>query len=69
MENYIIRKIEKLDNQQVAQLIRFVFDELEFQTGTAYEEDPLFRSYVWKRDTINQDLFMLWKSNVKLSGL
>ena len=49
MENYNIRKIEKQDNQQVAQLIRFVFDELEIpKVGTAYEDpylDLMFEEY------------------------
>jgi putative acetyltransferase len=39
MENWIIRKIQKEDNQQVAQLIRNVFDELNIpKVGTAYED-------------------------------
>ena len=39
MENWIIRKIEKKDNQVVAQLIRAVFDELNIpKVGTAYAD-------------------------------
>ena len=49
MENWSIRKIEKQDNQGVAQLIRSVFDELNIpKTGTAYEDpylDLMFEEY------------------------
>lgn len=49
MENYTIRKIEKRDNQAVAQLIRSVFDELNIpKVGTAYEDpylDLMFEEY------------------------
>lgn len=49
MENWIIRKIEKRDNQSVAQLIRAVFDELNIpKVGTAYEDpylDLMFEEY------------------------
>lgn len=46
MENYNIRKINKEDNQAVAQLIRAVFDEMDIpKVGTAYA-DPLFGLYV-----------------------
>jgi putative acetyltransferase len=49
MNNCIIRKIQKKDNQQVAQLIRAVFDELNIpKTGTAYEDpylDLMFEEY------------------------
>lgn len=49
MNNWIIRKIQKSDNQQVAQLIRAVFDELNIpKTGTAYEDpylDLMFEEY------------------------
>ena len=39
MDNWIIRKIQKGDNQAVAQLIRDVFDELNIpKVGTAYED-------------------------------
>lgn len=42
MESWIIRKIEKKDNAEVAQLIRSVFDELEIpKVGTAYEDPYL----------------------------
>ena len=49
MKNWIIRTIKKEDNQEVAQLIRSVFDELEIpKVGTAYEDpylDLMFEEY------------------------
>lgn len=49
MDNLIIRKIKKEDNQSVAQLIRDVFDELNIpKVGTAYEDpylDLMFEEY------------------------
>ena len=49
MENWVIRKIEKRDNQSVAQLIRAVFDELNIpKVGTAYADpylDLMFEEY------------------------
>lgn len=49
MDNWIIRKIQKEDNQAVAQLIRDVFDELDIpKVGTAYEDpylDLMFEEY------------------------
>ncbi|WP_121338536.1 GNAT family N-acetyltransferase [Flavobacterium sp. 123] len=49
MEKFTIRKIEKKDNQSVAQLIRSVFDELNIpKVGTAYEDpylDLMFEEY------------------------
>lgn len=49
MENYIIRKINKEDNPEVAQLIRAVFDELDIpKVGTAYEDpylDLMYQEY------------------------
>lgn len=49
MVNWIIRKIEKKDNQSVAQLIRAVFDELNIpKVGTAYADpylDLMFEEY------------------------
>ncbi|HEY4629492.1 MAG TPA: GNAT family N-acetyltransferase [Flavobacterium sp.] len=49
MENYNIRKIKKEDNQEVAALIRAVFDELNIpKVGTAYEDpylDLMFEEY------------------------
>lgn len=49
MENYSIRKIKKEDNQEVAALIRAVFDELDIpKVGTAYEDpylDLMFEEY------------------------
>ncbi|MFH6960318.1 GNAT family N-acetyltransferase [Flavobacterium aquidurense] len=49
MKNWMIRTIKKEDNQEVAQLIRSVFDELEIpKVGTAYEDpylDLMFEEY------------------------
>ncbi|MBS7233339.1 GNAT family N-acetyltransferase [Flavobacterium psychroterrae] len=49
MENWIIRRIKKEDNQAVAQLIRSVFDEMEIpKVGTAYADpylDLMFEEY------------------------
>jgi len=49
MENWVIRKIKKEDNQEVAKLIRSVFDEMEIpKVGTAYEDpclDLMFEEY------------------------
>ena len=49
MDNWIIRKIEKKDNQAVAELIRAVFDELNIpKVGTAYADpylDLMFEEY------------------------
>lgn len=46
MENYSIRKINKEDNQQVAQLIRAVFDEMDIpKVGTAYADPYLDLMY------------------------
>jgi len=46
MENYIIRKINKEDNSEVAKLIRAVFDELDIpKVGTAYEDPYLDLMY------------------------
>ncbi|HEY4616768.1 MAG TPA: GNAT family N-acetyltransferase [Flavobacterium sp.] len=49
MENWVIRKIEKRDNQAVAELIRAVFDEMNIpKVGTAYEDpylDLMFEEY------------------------
>ena len=49
MENWIIRRIKKEDNEAVAQLIRSVFDEMEIpKVGTAYEDpylDLMFEEY------------------------
>ncbi|MFT5251249.1 MAG: putative acetyltransferase [Flavobacteriales bacterium] len=49
MENWKIRKIEKKDNEAVAQLIRAVFDEFNIpKVGTAYEDaylDLMYEEY------------------------
>jgi putative acetyltransferase len=49
MKNWSIRKIERKDNETVAQLIRTVFDELNIpKVGTAYADpylDLMFEEY------------------------
>ncbi|PBI82966.1 acetyltransferase [Flavobacterium sp. ACN2] len=49
MVNWFIRTIKKEDNQEVASLIRSVFDEMEIpKVGTAYEDpclDLMFEEY------------------------
>jgi len=49
MENCVLRKIEKKDNQSIAKLIRTVFDELDIpKVGTAYADpylDLMFEEY------------------------
>ncbi len=49
MVNWLIREIERKDNQSVASLIRAVFDEMEIpKVGTAYEDpclDFMFEEY------------------------
>jgi len=49
MDHWIIRKIEKKDNQSIAALIRAVFDELNIpKVGTAYADpylDLMFEEY------------------------
>ena len=49
MDHWVIRKIEKKDNQSIAALIRAVFDELNIpKVGTAYADpylDLMFEEY------------------------
>ncbi|MDT0607259.1 GNAT family N-acetyltransferase [Croceitalea rosinachiae] len=46
MQTAIIRKIEAKDNAQVAEIVRYVFEELDVpKTGTAYEDKELSRMY------------------------
>jgi putative acetyltransferase len=49
MKNWDVRKVEKKDNQAIAQLIRAVFEELNIpKVGTAYEDpylDSMFEEY------------------------
>jgi len=46
MENWIIRRIKREDNQAVAKLIRSVFDEMEIpKVGTAYADPYLDLMY------------------------
>ncbi|KAF2079227.1 GNAT family N-acetyltransferase [Flavobacterium sharifuzzamanii] len=55
MVNWLIREIKKEDNQAVAGLIRFVFDEMEIpKVETAYEDpylDLMFEEYSKPKST------------------
>lgn len=67
MENWIIRKIEKKDNEAVAQLIRDVFDELNIpKVGTAYADpylDLMFEEYQKPKS-----VYFVVESNGKIIG-
>ena len=67
MENWIIRKIEKKDNQLVAQLIRAVFDELNIpKVGTAYADpylDSMFEEY-----NKPKSVYFVVENNGKITG-
>lgn len=67
MENWIIRKIEKKDNQAVAQLIRDVFDELNIpKVGTAYADpylDLMFEEY-----QKHKSVYFVVENNCKIIG-
>lgn len=67
MENWVIRKIEKRDNQAVAELIRAVFDEMDIpKVGTAYEDpylDLMFEEY-----SKPKSVYYVVESNGKIVG-
>lgn len=67
MENWIIRIIEKKDNQAVAELIRAVFDELNIpKVGTAYADpylDLMFEEY-----TKPKSVYFVVENNSKIVG-
>ncbi|EJL61492.1 GNAT family N-acetyltransferase [Flavobacterium sp. CF136] len=67
MENWVIRKIKKEDNQEVAQLIRSVFDEMEIpKVGTAYEDpclDLMFEEY-----NKQQSVYLVVENEGKIVG-
>lgn len=67
MENWVIRKIEKKDNQAVAKLIREVFDELNIpKVGTAYADpylDLMFEEY-----TKPKSAYFVVEKNEKIIG-
>ena len=62
MVNWLIRAIEKEDNQSVASLIRSVFDEMEIpKVGTAYEDpylDLMFEEYSKAKRKQRGEIFM-----------
>lgn len=67
MENWIIRKIEKKDNEAVAQLIRAVFDELSIpKVGTAYEDAYL--DLMYEEYNKAQSAYFVVESNGKVVG-
>ena len=67
MENWIIRKIEKKDNREVAQLIRAVFDEMNIpKVGTAYADpylDLMFEEY-----SKSKSVYFVVEHNGKIIG-
>ena len=67
MENLIIRKIIKEDNQAVAQLIRTVFDELNIpKVGTAYE-DP-YLDFMFEEYNKPKSVYYVVENNGKIVG-
>ncbi|RDI53689.1 GNAT family N-acetyltransferase [Flavobacterium glaciei] len=67
MENYIIRKINKEDNPEVAQLIRSVFDEMEIpKVGTAYE-DP-YLDLMYEEYNKPKSVYYVVENNGKIVG-
>ena len=67
MENWIIRKIEKKDNQAVAQLIRDVFDELNIpKVGTAYA-DP-YLDFMFEEYQKPKSVYFVVENNGKIIG-
>ncbi|MDG2431776.1 GNAT family N-acetyltransferase [Flavobacterium sp.] len=67
MENWIIRKIEKKDNEAVAQLIRAVFDELNIpKVGTAYED--VYLDFMFEEYSKPQSAYFVVESEGKVVG-
>ena len=67
MENYSIRKINKEDNQEVAALIRAVFDELNIpKVGTAYE-DP-YLDYMFEEYSKPRSVYYVVENNGRIIG-
>lgn len=67
MENYSIRKINKEDNQEVAQLIRAVFDEMDIpKVGTAYE-DP-YLDLMYEEYNKPRSVYYVVENNGKIVG-
>jgi putative acetyltransferase len=67
MDNWIIRKIQKEDNESVAQLIRAVFDELNIpKVGTAYE-DP-YLDFMFEEYNKPKSVYFVVESNGRIIG-
>lgn len=67
MENFVIRKINKEDNQEVAQLIRAVFDEMDIpKVGTAYE-DP-YLDLMYEEYNKPKSVYYVVENNGKIVG-
>ncbi|SFE82298.1 GNAT family N-acetyltransferase [Flavobacterium xueshanense] len=67
MENYSIRKINKEDNQEVAQLIRAVFDEMDIpKVGTAYED--LYLDFMYEEYNKPKSVYYVVENNGKIVG-
>lgn len=67
MENYSIRKINKEDNQEVAQLIRAVFDEMDIpKVGTAYA-DP-YLDFMYEEYNKPRSVYFVVEHNGKIVG-
>ena len=67
MENYSIRKINKEDNPEVAQLIRAVFDEMDIpKVGTAYE-DP-YLDLMYEEYNKPKSVYYVVENNGKIVG-
>ncbi|MDT0621812.1 GNAT family N-acetyltransferase [Croceitalea vernalis] len=59
-----IRKIEAKDNQQVAKLIRNVFEELEItKVGTAYEDEELDCLYEAYQNMSKAEFYVIVQNN------
>ena len=68
MENYSIRKINKEDNPEVAQLIRAVFDEMDIpKVGTAYE-DP-YLDLMYEEYNKARSVYYVVENNGKIVGV
>ncbi|MFV8370328.1 GNAT family N-acetyltransferase [Flavobacterium sp. LB2R40] len=67
MENFVIRKINKEDNQEVAQLIRAIFDEMDIpKVGTAYE-DP-YLDLMYEEYNKPRSVYYVVENNGKIVG-
>ncbi|TDD94323.1 GNAT family N-acetyltransferase [Flavobacterium cellulosilyticum] len=67
MENWVIRKIEEKDSQDVAQVIRAVFDELNIpKIGTAYA-DP-YLDFMFEEYSKPKSVYFVVESKGKIIG-